>query len=159
MLLSLKDPSSARGGARAVQRFQLAPPIAHRESDAASHRDTRDSAAGREAGKDVHMPASVDRALRSEMMRRMNTGRVLHGERTSTKMTMRHIVLPPAWRLAVDLINPLVWLFGVTWTEAYRTLIVLADEDGRLHRRTTGKIPNRWPQHYSWEVPDGPIEP
>ena len=72
---------------------------------------------------------------------------------------MRHVVLPPAWRLAVDLINPAAWLFGATWTPANRTLTVKADEEGRLHRRTTGKIPKRWPQDHSWEVPDGPIHP
>jgi hypothetical protein len=105
------------------------------------------------------MPPSVEPALRSEMMRRMNDGWVLHGDPTSAEMTMRHIVLPPAWRFAVDLINPLAWLFGATWTAAYRTLTVRADEEGRLHRRTTGKIPKSWLQRYSWEVPDGPIEP
>lgn len=105
------------------------------------------------------MPPSLEPALRSEMLRRMNDGWVLHGDRTSTAMTMRHIVLPPPWRLAVDLINPWAWLFGATWTPAYRTLTVAADEDGHLHRRTTGRIPRRWPQHSSWEVPDGPIDP
>jgi hypothetical protein len=88
----------------------------------------------------------------------MNDGWVLHGDRTSTELTMRHIVLPPAWRLAVDLINPWAWLFGATWAPANRTLTVAADEEGHLHARTTGTIPKRWPQHYSWDVPDGPID-
>ena len=92
------------------------------------------------------MSATVVRALRSEMMRRMNDGWDVYGDWTSTEMTMRHVVLPPAWRLAVDLINPLAWLFGVAWTPAYRTLTVWVDEDGRVHRRTTGSIPSRWPQ-------------
>lgn len=117
-----------------------------------------DSSALCDASDDVSMPPSVEEAIRYEMMRRMNDGWVLHGERTSAEMTMRHIVLPPAWRLAVDLINPFAWLFGVTWTAVYRTLTVRADQEERLHRRTTGKIPKTWPQRYSWEVPDGPIE-
>ena len=112
---------------------------------------------GSDTSDDVAMQPFVEPALRSEMMRRMNDGWVLHGDRTSTEMTMRHIVLPPMWRLAVDLVNPLAWLLGATWTPANRTLTVAADEDGRLHRRTTGKIPKGWPQQYSWEVPDGPI--
>lgn len=92
------------------------------------------------------------------MMRRMNEGWDLEGERASTEMTMRHIVLPPAWRLALELINPLAWLFGATWTPAFRTMTIRVGDDGRLHRRTTGKIPTSWPQQYSWEHPDGPIE-
>jgi hypothetical protein len=105
------------------------------------------------------VPPAADRVLRSEMMRRMNDEWHLHGKWTSTEMTMRHIVLPPAWRLALDLVNPVAWLLGATWTPAYRTLTIWVDEDGRLQRRTTGRIPRRWPQHHSWEVPDGPIEP
>lgn len=73
-------------------------------------------------------------------------------------MTMRHVVLPPAWRLALDLINPVTWMFGVSWSPAYRTLTVRVAEDVRLYRQTTGKIPSSWPQEYSWEVPDGPVQ-
>lgn len=71
---------------------------------------------------------------------------------------MRHVVLPPLWRLAVDLLNPLTWLFGPSWTAAYRTLTVSIDGDGRLDRRTTGVLPKGWPREYDWEVPDGPAE-
>jgi hypothetical protein len=89
----------------------------------------------------------------------MNDGWDLYGARTGTEMTMRHALLPPVWRLAVDLINPVAWLLGgPTWTTAYRTLTVWVDEDGRLHRRTTGNVPHGWDQHASWEVPDGPAD-
>ena len=88
----------------------------------------------------------------------MNDGWDLDGKRTSTEMTMRHIVQPPWWRIGLELINPLAWLLGgPTWAEPYLTLRVWVDEDGRAHARTTGSVPGGWPQHHSWEIPDGPI--
>jgi hypothetical protein len=104
------------------------------------------------------MHSSPPRDLRTEMIRRMNDGWDVEGEGTATEMTMRHSVSPPAWRLALDMLNPLVWLFGPTWPNVYRTLHVRVDEDGRVHRRTTGRIPAHWPQEHAWEVPDGPVE-
>ena len=110
------------------------------------------------AREDVPVPPFAYQTLRSEMMRRMNDGWDVDGERTSTQMTMRHVIPPPVWRMGLELINPLAWLIGgPTWTVEYRTLTVWIDEDGRLHRRTTGEIPRGWPQHHTWEVPDGPV--
>lgn len=96
--------------------------------------------------------------MRLEMMRRMNDGWELDGPRTPTQMTMKHAVMPPAWRIAVDLINPVAWFLGSTWPLVMRTLTVSLEPDGRLHRRTTGDIPRRWRQVHKWDMPDGPIE-
>ncbi|NYD66757.1 hypothetical protein [Agromyces atrinae] len=77
-------------------------------------------------------------------------------ERTEFAMTMGHLVTPPAWRIALDVINPLAWIIGAgTYPEVFRTLHVTVDEDGTLTRTTTGEIPPRWTNKRSWEVPDG----
>ena len=97
--------------------------------------------------------------LRKEMMRRMNDGWHLDGDVSSEEMRMRHLVTPPAWRLLIELLNPVAWLLGPTYPTVYRRMHVRVDEGGRLHRRTTGKIPPDWPQSHSWEAPDGPVDP
>ncbi len=72
---------------------------------------------------------------------------------------MRHLVMPPPWRLALELVNPVAWFLAPTYPTVYRRMHVWMDESGQLHRRTTGKIPPNWPQLHSWELPDGPIDP
>ncbi|MFF2494089.1 hypothetical protein [Agromyces sp. NPDC058064] len=69
---------------------------------------------------------------------------------------MEHDVSPPAWRLLVELINPLYWLGGApTFPIVRRTLHVSVDEQGVLHYRTTGRVPAHWPRG-DWEIEDGP---
>ena len=95
--------------------------------------------------------------LRTELMRRMNDDWHLDGDLRAEEMWLRHLVMPPAWRLALDLVNPLAWLLGETYPTVYRRMHVWVTETGDLHRRTTGRIPPRWPQTHSWEQPDGPV--
>ncbi|WP_157498363.1 hypothetical protein [Leifsonia sp. Leaf336] len=89
----------------------------------------------------------------------MNDGWHLDGDISSEEMRMRHLVTPPAWRLLIEFLNPVAWLLGPTYPTVYRRMHVRVDEGGRLHRRTTGKIPPDWPQSHSWEAPDGPVDP
>jgi hypothetical protein len=93
------------------------------------------------------------------MMRRMNDDWHLEGDVRPAEMWMRHLVAPPASRLALELVNPVAWLLGPTYPTVYRRMHVWVDEAGHLHRRTTGKIPPDWPQLHQWEVPDGPVKP
>jgi hypothetical protein len=95
--------------------------------------------------------------LRLEMVRRMSDGWNLI-ERSEFRMTMAHLVQPPAWRMLVELINPVNWLTGgtVTWPTVTRVLNVSVDEDGVLHRVTSGEVPRRWRQRRDWEAQDGP---
>jgi hypothetical protein len=78
-------------------------------------------------------------------------------ERSEFEMTMAHVVEPPGWRIGLELVNPLAWLAGgPTWTEVTRVLHVRVDEQGTLHRTTTGDVPNKWRRPRTWELPDGP---
>ncbi|MFD3444580.1 hypothetical protein ACFDTO_08280 [Microbacteriaceae bacterium 4G12] len=94
--------------------------------------------------------------LRAEMMRRMNDGWVVV-ERNAFDMVMTHPVPPPWWRTALEAINPLVWVGGMTplFDRVQRRLHVSVDEDGALSRITSGEVPASWQRHFSWEVPDG----
>lgn len=96
--------------------------------------------------------------LRLEMMHRMNDGWYLDGSRHANELWMGHLVHPPFWRVLGELLNPLSWFLGPDCPTAQRHLHIWIDEHGVVHRRTTGKIPLRWRQHHSWEVPDGPVE-
>ena len=95
--------------------------------------------------------------LRVEMMRRMGDGWNLI-ERSEFHMTMARAVQPPAWRVLIELVNPVNWLTGgtATWPTVTRVLNVSVDEDGTLHRVTSGEVPRRWRHRHGWEVPDGP---
>ncbi|GAA1465985.1 hypothetical protein [Microbacterium thalassium] len=103
------------------------------------------------------MSHGITADLRSEMMRRMDDGWHLDGDRRDDEMWMIHLVHPPAWRFLLEFLNPLSWFLSPDHPTAQRRLHVWVDEAGVLHRRTTGEIPPRWRQHHSWEVPDGPI--
>ena len=94
--------------------------------------------------------------LRVEMMRRMSDGWNLI-ERSEFRMTMAHLVQPPVWRMLAELVNPAMWLTGgtVTWQIVTRVLNVWVDENGTLHRTTSGEVPRRWRRRRSWEVPHG----
>jgi len=105
----------------------------------------------------VDMYTTSAQRLRSEMMRRMNDGWHLDGDMGSEEMRMVHLVTPPAWRVALELVNPVAWFLGPTYPTVYRTMHVRVDESGRLHRRTMGQIPSGWPQVHAWEAPDGPV--
>ena len=90
------------------------------------------------------------------MMQRMNDGwSVL--ELSPDRLTMRHLVSPPAWRIVLAAINPVEWIAGPMWPEVHRVLHVWPDKEGNLHRRTTGDIPPRWPQTHDWDIEDGPL--
>ena len=97
--------------------------------------------------------------LRTEMMRRMNDDWHLDGDIGPTEMWMLHLVMPPAWRIALELVNPVAWFLGPTYPTVYRRMHIWVDEAGGLHRRTTGTIPSSWPQQHSWDVTDGPVSP
>ncbi|MDR6612927.1 hypothetical protein [Leifsonia sp. 1010] len=58
--------------------------------------------------------------LREEMLRRMNDGWHLDGEMGSAEMRMLHLVTPPAWRVALELVNPVAWFLGPTYPTVYR---------------------------------------
>ena len=105
------------------------------------------------------MHTTAIQRLRKEMMRRMNDDWRLDGDMRPAEMWMRHLVMPPVWRLALDLVNPVAWFMGPTYPTVYRRMHVWVDEAGHLHRRTTGKIPRDWPQLHPWEAPDGPVGP
>lgn len=115
------------------------------------------------------MHTRAQQKLRTELMRRMNDDWHLDGDLRADEMWLRHLVMPPPWRLALEVINPLVWIpalltagfldGGPTYPTVYRRMHVWVTESGDLHRRTTGSIPPRWPQSHSWEVPDGPVAP
>lgn len=92
------------------------------------------------------------------MMRRMNDDWHLDGDWRDSELWMVHLVLPPVWRLLLELINPVAWIFGASYPTIYRRLQVWMDAEGAMHRATTGKIPPGWPQRHSWDVPDGPVE-
>lgn len=47
------------------------------------------------------------RDLRAEMVRRVNDGWDVVGELTPNEMRMVHAVPPPAWRILLELLNPL----------------------------------------------------
>ena len=99
----------------------------------------------------------VDGIIRSEMMKRMSDGWHL-SERLPDQMTMIHVVSPPWWRVAVEMINPLSWLVGApSYSEVVRVLHVWTDTEGVVRRRTTGDIPPLWRRDFTWEVPDGPV--
>lgn len=90
------------------------------------------------------------------MMQRMNDGwSVL--ELSPDRLTMRHLVSAPAWRIVLAAINPVEWIAGPMWPEVHRVLHVWPDKEGNLHRRTTGDIPPRWPQTHDWDIEDGPL--
>lgn len=106
----------------------------------------------------VRIHTTAIQRLRKEMMRRMNDDWYLEGEIGLTEMWMRHLVPPPIWRLALELVNPVAWFLGPTFPTVHRRMHVWVDEAGHLHRRTTGEIPTDWPQLHSWDVPDGPVD-
>ena len=87
----------------------------------------------------------------------MNDGWDLDGNRGATEVWMVHVVQPPVWRLLLELVNPLSWYTAPTYPSVQRRLHVWIDDEGVMHRRTTGKIPRRWRQRHSWDVPDGPM--
>lgn len=103
------------------------------------------------------MDSAPVRALRSEMMRRMNDGWHLDGERSDTELRMLHLVPPPLWRIALDALNPVAWFLGATYPTVYRRLRVWVDDQGVVRRESQGDIPSRWPQSYPWDVPDGEV--
>jgi ABC-type uncharacterized transport system YnjBCD substrate-binding protein len=94
--------------------------------------------------------------LRSEMIRRMNDGWVVT-ERDAFDLWMVHGVTPPWWRAAIEVLNPFVWVGGMSplFDRAQRRLHVTIDEDGAMSHRTTGDIPRSWQREFAWEVPDG----
>ncbi len=94
--------------------------------------------------------------LRSEMMRRMNDGWVVL-ERTPFDLVMVHAVPPPWWRAALETLNPVFWVSGMTplLSQVERRLHVSVDEEGTLLRTTVGDIPPSWQRPFSWEVADG----
>lgn len=104
------------------------------------------------------MHTTAIQRLRKEMMRRMNDDWHVDGDLGASEMWLLHLVTPPLWRLALELVHPLAWILGPTYPTVYRRMHVWVDEAGQLHRRTTGEIPPRWPQLHTWEVPDGPID-
>ena len=94
--------------------------------------------------------------LRIEMMRRMSDGWNLV-ERSDFQMTMTHVVEPPPWRIALELVNPVAWLAGgPTWAEVIRVLHLRIDDQGTIQRMTTGEVPRTWSRPRKWEVEDGP---
>jgi hypothetical protein len=119
------------------------------------------SLAGSRCGSGMieHMHSAPPRDLRTEMMQRMNDDWHLDGDRRDSELWMVHLVLPPVWRVLLELVNPVAWIFGATYPTVSRRLHVWIDAEGTMHRATTGKIPARWPQSHSWDVPDGPVEP
>lgn len=93
-------------------------------------------------------------ALRREMLLRMNQGWDV-ARQSAFELTMTHVATPPGWRMLIELINPLYWLSGVpTYRLHTRTLHIEIDEQGALHRRTTGELPTHW-SRAEWEVEDG----
>jgi hypothetical protein len=106
----------------------------------------------------IRMHTTAIQRLRKEMMRRMNDDWHLDGDLRASEMWMRHLVMPPVWRLALELVNPVAWFLGPTYPTVYRRMHVWVDEAGHLHRRTTGRIPLDWPQLHPWEVADGPVD-
>lgn len=95
--------------------------------------------------------------LRLEMVHRMNDDWHLDGDPGIEELWMVHLVHPPAWRLLLELVNPIAWFLGPNYPTVQRRLHVWIDDDGLMHRRTTGKVPPPWRQRHSWDVPDGPI--
>ena len=107
----------------------------------------------------VTMHTTAVQALRKEMMRRMNDDWHLDGDLAATEMWMLHLVMPPFWRAALELVNPVAWILGPTYPTIHRRMHVWVDEAGKLHRHTSGTIPPAWPPLHSWDVPDGPVNP
>lgn len=107
----------------------------------------------------ICMHTTAIQRLRTEMMRRMNDDWHLDGDIRPAELWMRHLVKPPAWRLALELINPVAWFLGPTYPKVYRRMHIWVDEAGQLHRRTSGSIPSEWLQLHPWEAPDGPVAP
>ncbi|UOQ90789.1 hypothetical protein MUN74_07775 [Agromyces endophyticus] len=96
--------------------------------------------------------------LRGEMLARMNQGWDVV-EQSAFEMTMTHSATPPAWRMLVELVNPIYWLSGApTYPILTRTLRISVDEHGAVHRRTAGELPSHWPRA-DWEVDDDPARP
>lgn len=83
----------------------------------------------------------------------MNDGWALDGDILPSEMWMIHLVLPPAWRVALELVNPVAWFLGPTYPTVYRRMRVWVDEAGQVHRSTTGTIPRGWPQAHPWDAP------
>ena len=88
----------------------------------------------------------------------MNDGWELEGTRTAGRMRMTLAVTPPPWRVAVEFINPIAWLFGPTWPLVTRTLTVSSDPPVDCTDGTTGYVPHQWTHSRKWEVPDGPVD-
>lgn len=92
--------------------------------------------------------------MQQEILRRVNDGWDVV-ERTTTQVVFVRAVEPPWWRIALEI--PLAVITGSTTTDdVRRTLTVTFDDDGVIHRRTTGEVPQSWRRARAWEVPDGP---
>ena len=105
-----------------------------RQDSGRSARRTGETELDQRGGMIICMHTTAIQRLRTEMMRRMNDDWHLDGDIRPAELWMRHLVKPPAWRLALD-------------------------EAGQLHRRTSGSIPSEWLQLHPWEAPDGPVAP
>lgn len=91
--------------------------------------------------------------LRTDMMRRMSDGWGLEGEREPFAMTMIHAFPSRWWEVVLAVILGGVWAIP----PGYRTMRVRVDEEGLIHRTSTGEVPrglrrSTWP----WDMPDTP---
>lgn len=101
---------------------------------------------------DVYDAARRRVALAAEVKSRERDGWSVV-DRSTFEVTMVHDVRPPWWQMMVTLVLALFGAAAIASAERY--LRIEAQNDGQLHRRTTGDIPRGWPRNRHWEVPDG----
>ena len=101
---------------------------------------------------DVYDAARRRVALAAEVKSRERDGWSVV-DRSTFAVTMVHDVRPPWWQMLVTLVLALFGAAAIASAERY--LRIEAQNDGQLHRRTTGDIPRGWPRNRRREVPDG----